>query len=121
MYSVIRFSDREGDDNYLMVLGERINELMPGTFEGLDRVPHQFSCSISVRDNWDEHAAEIVSSVETLSPVIADAREQGIGIEIDTQIGIEDYESEPISVFILRPKMMKALWEQGILFLFSVY
>lgn len=89
MHSVLRF---RGPAEQLDALGAQINAIVPGAYDGPDRVGGRFSLSMSQEPIWSEHRRQVGDRLQQLASVIRPAACQGFTLELDLAIDREDLE-----------------------------
>lgn len=112
MDCVIRFVAETLDaESHLSRLGESINHLRPGMYEGLSRkgVPKQFACSITRGEDWDSQRTGMLEVVEKCGAVIDDARASGVDVYFDLLISISDLRGRYIYNFLLDKDLLRIL------------
>jgi hypothetical protein len=100
MYTVIRFSDTSGK-NDLPRLGDELNRHVPRLYDGLDRVPNRFSCSVCSENDWVAHHKAIIDVLSRCADLILNAQEKQITIEIDIAVDPDDHSWRLITQVLL--------------------
>jgi|LSQX01.1.fsa_nt_gb hypothetical protein len=118
MYSVLRFA---GHADKLEELGQAVNSLVPGLYNGPDRRGGRFSCAISEGDTWEQHSDAIQRVLEQLTPAIKAGLSVGFIIQIDVAIEPEDYNERWITELSLSSDMVRVLGEHRIRLNISIY
>jgi hypothetical protein len=90
MFTVMRFLDKSGAIN-LEALGATLDRTCPGLFDGLDRVPRRFSCSLCSENGWRAHRQAILATVTKCDETIKQAQKLGVSVSLDIAIEPEDY------------------------------
>ncbi len=70
MYTVVRFLREPFDQKLLESIGEGLNRLIPGTYDGIRARGDGFACDVSSSDLWFDHHAAIerfIASIELAS------------------------------------------------------
>ena len=120
MYTVIRFSDTAGT-NDLPRLGEQLNQLVPGSYTGLDRVPNRFSCSVCQEDDWALHHKAIIDILSRCAELITNAQEKGITIDVDVAVDPDDYCARMITELALDLDLVDLLSNLRVSLEISIY
>jgi hypothetical protein len=104
MYSVLRFSFSKDSVDIAQNIGQNINLLFPGAFDGFDKVECRFSCSISQSNDLLEHLKEIEGFIEKLKSILRFANEHKFLLELDFALEIPEsisYESVSFDLNLL--------------------
>jgi hypothetical protein len=122
MYTVIRFLDKNGY-NDMKKIGEKLNQLVPGLYGGLDQhqKPVRFSGSISDSDDWNDHVEAISDVVNRCSSVLNSVNSKNVGIQIDVAIEPEDLKEIFAKVLLFDLELMNLLVKHGISLVVSCY
>jgi hypothetical protein len=96
MYTVIRFmAATQCLDADLLEVGQRLNEVLPGSFRRLDHAGRRFSVTISSADDWGVHVKDVVAFIQKYSAVIAEAHSKNVSTVVDIAVEPEDLGSRP--------------------------
>src|SRR6266403_20900 len=90
MYTVIRFETNKKRARLLPALGNSLNRIKENTFQGLDKAPNRFSCSICDDNAWAKHVQKISRFLGLFAPVMREARRNGVRVEFDIAVEPED-------------------------------
>lgn len=90
VYTVVRFEASRGKIKKLVALAHSLERIEKGLFEGLDKVPGRFSCSICSDDRWVKHTKAMSRFLIKYSSIVRKARRFGIKVEFDVAIEPED-------------------------------
>ena len=120
MYTVIRFYSDAGDHD-LESWGAELNTIMPGMYEGMSKVPGQFSCSVCWADDWWSHRDAICDFIRNASAVVRRARRSGVGVQLDTAVCRDDYANRSILEMLFDIELMKLLVDSDVSIAVSFY
>jgi hypothetical protein len=122
MYTVVRFRlDEPNRSSKLEKFGAELNKVFPGSFDGLDKVPGRFSCSVHRNRDWDKHVAAILDFIEQTQFLIREFEECGGMVAFDTAIGKEDYKGRNVTSVDVPIELARVLVEYSIVLEFSYY
>ena len=121
MYTVVRFEAAKKHARLLQALGGSLNRIQKNTFEGLDKVPGRFSCSVCDDKTWVKHVAKINRFVTRFSSVIRKARRNGVSVEFDIAIEPEDIGNRSYLVAELPAELIRTLAQAKIKITFTYY
>lgn len=102
-------------------LGEDLNAVAPGAFDGLRRAGDGFAVSIDEDENWAEHRRKVREYINVVRDVILAGTATGFQVVIDTAIGPEDYAGRLLTSFPLDSALLKACTDLGVEIEFSLY
>ena len=121
MFNVLRFHDStEAID--IAQFGLKLNELVPGLYDGLDRKSsHRFSCSVCSDDGWPLQRQAMIDTLHKSSAVIRDALAKGVGIQFDLAIDPEDYGKAWLTEVWLDLELLYHLQAHQVEFVMSIY
>lgn len=119
MYTVIRF-DFSDNRNELKVVGEKLNTIVPGAFNGEDRVKHRFSCSVSKSTDWSTHCQEILVWLARASSLIREVSDMGVRIEVNCDVERVGRENVVMTSYMMSDELIAMLAELHLSFVFSV-
>ena len=95
MFSVFRVSGSDDTDaEGLQSLGARLSSVMPGFYQGMDKVPGRFSGAISESPIWLDQEEALVEFLRRCTEVLSAARSRGYHFEYDLAVGSEDLGDE---------------------------
>lgn len=120
MYSVLRFIT--SDISKLKKagkIGEEINSLIPGKYDGLRKARDGFACSASDNKDWTNHQIEIIEFLQKIRNPIFGAKSDGIGIILD--ISLESDVRSLISSYQFSETFLQTLVESGVTLEISIY
>lgn len=120
MYSVLRFitSDKSQLEKAVRI-GENINYLIPGKYDGLRKAGDGFACSASDNVDWIQHQTEVVEFLRKIGNPITIARNEGIGLVLD--ISVESNISTLMSSYQFSAAFLRTLVESGVALEISIY
>jgi hypothetical protein len=90
MLSVVRFTIDEAHLPDLLSVGEAMNVVEPGVYEGPRRAGDGFVVDIETSDRWADHAAAVLEFAEVHGESIRDAIRRGAAVTFDVAIDPED-------------------------------
>ena len=124
MYIVLRFyspsEGRQGLDS-LILLGESLNQIRPGTFSGLDGRWNGFSCDVCSLDSWNAHLQTIEEVLRAFTSVFKEASNRGIEVEFDVAVEPEDLHNKLYVAASLGVDLFKKLIDQKVGITFTFY
>jgi hypothetical protein len=118
MYSVIRFS---GPQESLDLVGQKLNSIISGSYEGPDKVAGRFSCSVSTSDQWSVQLRAVIDWLTRADNVLNEARASGFDLEVDFAVGPEEYQGRWLTEFRIDSELIAILLRYQIEFVISVY
>lgn len=121
MYTVVRFEASKKNAPSMMALGSSLNRIKRNTFEGRDKVPNRFSCSVCTGEDWGKHLRSIARFLTQFSSVIRKAGQIGVRIEFDVAIEPEDLLKRPYLVTRLPIKLIEELANKKVEISFTYY
>ena len=115
MYSVVRFTIDQGRVGELREVGEAMNQVEPGIFEGLRRAGDGFACEISTSDRWSDHVAALQRFVERHAAAIQGAVARGARVTFDVAIDADDQSAAHIALVLgFSPAILSELGAAGV-------
>lgn len=99
MYTVIRFMAEAPLVLDLLRIGEQMNVVRPGSYDGPRRRGDGFACSISSSRQWEDHEQAIMDFGRTFDHSILRAVDLGARVVVDVAIEAEDRESLCVLAF----------------------
>jgi len=122
MYTVIRFvAESASAAEQLGRIGALLNEAIQGAYERVDRIGGRFSVSLSTADSWLAHVLAIGEFVRTADGVIAEARVNHVGVEIDVAVEPQEISEKPYLSLAVSPHLMQHLSAVGVVMGFTFY
>lgn len=118
MYSVLRF---RGPAAQFDALGAQVNAIMPGAYDGPDRVGGRFSLSLSQDPIWNEHRRQVGERLQQLASVIQTAACQGFAFELDLAIDREDLANRLALGLTFDQAVLRQLNDLGIELTLTIY
>ena len=113
MYSVLRFITSDTSKLKKAVkIGEEINSLIPGKYDGLRKAGDGFACSASDNEDWTSHQTEIIEFLEKIGNPISVARSEGIDTVLDISVGSDI--RTLMSSYRFSEALLRALVESGV-------
>ena len=120
MYSVLRFITSDTSKLKKAVkIGEEINSLIPGKYDGLRKAGDGFACSASDNEDWTSHQTEIIEFLEKIGNPISVARSEGIDTVLDISVGSDI--RTLMSSYRFSEALLRALVESGVALEISIY
>lgn len=120
MYTVVRVTGDAENLEKLAAVGESMNEVRPGIYEGIRRAGDGFACVVCDAGRWPQHDAAILKFVADFSAAFAQAAVAGGSITFDVAVEPED-RIGPILVVRGEASLLAALAERGIALEISIY
>jgi hypothetical protein len=121
MYTVIRFTsilvEREDHER----IGNQLNVLIPGSYQGIRRAGDGFSAEVAEDGSWREHRVAILNFIHAGWAAIIGARQVGIDVCVDIAIEPEDLAGIPVFVLHADPELIRSLAEADVSLECSVY
>lgn len=115
MFSVVRFTIDAALVGELLALGDAMNAIEPGVYEGLRRAGDGFAVAIETSDRWAEHADELFDFVELHAASIRDAIARGARVTFDVAVDPEDQAAVEYAVVLgMPPAFVRELASAGI-------
>jgi 3-dehydroquinate synthetase len=124
MYTVFRVRDPLNRIELVEQVGRELNEIVPGSFTGLDRgksVGTRFSCSILQSDDWEQHQDAMFRFMETCSGVLERSRGIGFAVSMDMAVDVEVSNRLRIMSFQIGMRLAEAIVRFQVPFTVSVY
>lgn len=121
MYTVIRFETSPEHKDSARQLGEKMNTIKFGVYEGLNYWKSGFACSLSTDDSWDVHKREIHEFFFNFGKQIHEAKEMGFSVTCDVAVNSEDRQSSQIFVLHNDVGFLDALASRGVALEVSMY
>ena len=100
-------------------IGEEINFLIPGAYDGIRKSGDGFSCSASDNEDWVEHQAEIVMFLRKIRNKIFSAKNSGINVVLD--ISVESNIKNLLRSYQFNEAFLRELVDSGVVLEISVY
>ncbi len=123
MYTVFRFylaKEDHAEKETLLRVGDLVNEIRPGFFEGLNRDGSQFSGTISESDEWEHHIEAMQEFLDAMAPLLHSDR--SVTGQFDVAIDEEDRRRDDIITSYLVPRdLVGKMAELGVEIVFSMY
>ena len=120
MYSVLRFITPDTSKlKKAAKIGEEINSLIPGKYDGLRKAGDGFACSASDNEDWTNHQTEIVEFLQKIGNPISVARSEGIGIILDISVGSDT--RTLMSSYQFNETLLRTLVESCVTLEISIY
>jgi len=120
MYTVARFLIGQEQLSALQAVGEKMNAVRPGIFQGLRSRGDGIAIDVADGSRWDDQSAAIISFVRELKEQIRTARRLGASVTIDVAVEPEDAGRIPL-VLRQEPELMQELASEGIALEVSIY
>jgi hypothetical protein len=120
MYSIIRFTMEREKLCELEQLGMKMNEVRPGTFEGLRRRGDGFAVELLPDATWSEQRSSVLEFLVTLRNELSMAIALGARVTLDVAIEPEDY-AHPGSSLLFDLHLVRELATLGVELEVTVY
>jgi hypothetical protein len=122
MYTVVRFSlDTPDGTAQLKRIGAELNKVFPRAFDGLDKVPGRFSCSVQKNPDWATHVNAMLQFIDRAQSLIREIQRLGGCVDFDTAMYASDRKGRNVTSVDVPVELARALAEHGIVIELSVY
>src|SRR2546423_523667 len=120
MFTVLRLEFAEGRREDMLSVAGALNELIPGTCTGPDRIPLRMSCTISNTGPWGKHLEEIGARLNLIMPTIHRYSGSLKDKQIDILIEPDDWEGSAFDEYPLEPRFLQVIVGNDIDLVFTI-
>lgn len=92
MYTVLRFVSEENNAQSLETIARLVSAFSPASFDGMDRVPNRFSCSICDSSSFPDHISAICHCVESWKDIFTESQQLEVSCTFDVAFDVTDLE-----------------------------
>jgi hypothetical protein len=115
LYSVLRFTIDRPRAGELLALGEAMNAVEPGIYEGPRRAGDGFACDIETSPLWADHVEGVRDFVKAHAASIRDAIARGARVTFDVAIAPEDQAAvRHALILVMPPAFLAELGSAGV-------
>ena len=115
MYSVLRFTIERERVGELLAIGQAMNVVERGIYEGPRRAGDGFACDVARSERWSDHVGEVRELVRTHGPSIHEAVARGARVTFDVAIDADDQAAARMALVLgLPPAVLAELGAAGV-------
>ena len=121
MYTVVRFLSSATSREQHERIGDHLNVLIPGSYQGIRRAGDGFASEVATTGHWGDHRIAIIRFVLAGRAAIIEARRIGIEVCVDVAIEPEDRGRSSVLSLYADPELIRTLGQSDMSLEVSVY